>query len=356
MDSTPAAAPGAPGRSLPGAPGRSLPGASPSTSPSIGVPSIPARTEQDTPPVPVPSIELPDGAVEPVPVPSVPTTESRRGDDRQAEPDGLSADGVESFAPAVRARLKSYVYLLVDPRTGKPFFVGRGQDDRCFDHVRAARQHRTSAGPGEEPAGGRDEFSELERIRRVERSGRRVRIDILRHGLEPDVAATVEAAAHDLLGLAGRPSGDSQRRSAAEVGLLLTKRAKFKRGHQVVLLRVPPGADTSYGRVRHGWRIGRRWVDVTAPRAPKWAVVVAGELVDSVYRLDRWEAEEPGEAGSAPGGTGARQAVRYSFVGTRDVELEGRYVGKSAAPYLRSGPPGSVAYVWCGPHWVNSAR
>ena len=183
-----------------------------------------------------------------------------------------------------------------------------------------------------------------------------MRIEILRYGLDPDEALLVEAVAHDLLGLSGGPAGVSQRSPADEVRLLLTKRAKFKRAHQVVLLRAgPPGTDTSYDRVRHGWRISRRWVDVDAPRSPHWAVVVVGELVDSAYRLDRWEAVGPADGASAAG-KAERAADRYSFVGARDPELERRYMGKSVAPYFGKGAPSSVAYVWCGPHWVNSAH
>jgi hypothetical protein len=46
---------------------------------------------------------------------------------------------------------------------------------------------------------------------------------------------------------------------------------------------------------------------------------------------------------------------RYSFTGTRDAELERRYVGKSVAAHLGAGAPSPVTYVWCGPHWVNTA-
>ncbi len=329
MDSAPPALTEALDRALPG------------TRPSIGVPSIPGRTDQAAEPVPVPSIPVP---AQPAPLAAVPVSP---GSD---EPDPVE----ESFPPGVRTKLKSYVYLLVDPRTGRPFFAGRGQDDRCIGHVRAAR---TGTGQGEYPM--------LDRIREVESAGRSVRIEVLRYGLDPDQALTVEAAAHDLLGLPGEPAGGSQRRTTVEVRSLLAKRAKFKRSHQVVLLRVgPTGSDASYGSARHGWRIGRRWVDVEAPRSPRWAVVVVGELVDSVYRLDRWEPSRPvtgGAAsgvagGTASGRTGGRSTERYSFVGTRDSELERRYAGKSVAPYLGKGPQRSVAYVWCGPHWVNTAQ
>ena len=157
------------------------------------------------------------------------------------------------------------------------------------------------------------------------------------------------------------------------MGTRLAKRAKFKRDHPVVLLQVgAAGADTSYGVVRHGWRIGRRWTDPSAPDSPRWAVVVAGELVVGVYRIDGWEPtplqgrpdrtgrdQRPGPpAGSGPTTT-IRSTYRLSFIGERDEQLEDRYLGRSVAPYLVTrarnaagpslGAPNQVTYVGCGP-------
>ena len=115
-----------------------------------------------------------------------------------------------------------------------------------------------------------------------------------------------------------------------------------------MLLRVVPhGTDTGYATARHGWRIGRRWVDTVSVRSPRWAVLVSGDLVDSAYRIDGW-ALSPGS------GTGG--ADRWSFAGERDADLEARYAGRSVAAYLGSGTPSQVTYVWCGPHWVNTAH
>ena len=61
---------------------------------------------------------------------------------------------------------------------------------------------------------------------------------------------------------------------------------------------------------------------------------------------------------TGPGGDRwpARAPERYSFVGARDPELERRYVGKSVAAYLGKGiAEARCTYVWCGPHWVNTA-
>jgi hypothetical protein len=264
--------------------------------------------------------------------------------------------GLAGFAPSVSDRLKNYVYLLVDPRTGRAFYVGRGRNDRCFRHVRASRAG-SDAGP-DAPAGEDPKYPMLEKIREVESGGRPVRIDILRHGLSADEALLVEAAAHDALGLAGVPQLGSQRHPTEEVNSLLAKRAKFKRSHQVVLLRVGArGTDGSYESARHGWRIGKRWIDTDSPRSPEWAVIVVGQLVTGVHRIERWEpAPIRGRSRHAASGSVARSTYRYSFAGPADPELEERYVGKSVAAYLGGGVPSPVTYVWCGPHWVNSPR
>jgi uncharacterized protein len=340
--------------------------------PSIGVPAIPAAPDRTRPPVTVPSAMVPP-LIEPDPVPAVrsplqlaPLPEA--GPDAAA-PDGpapsvdagpvepvepvadvivagkpTGVDEVAGFAEGVSSKLRNYVYLLVDPRTGRAFYAGRGRGDRCFDHLRAAR--------GTAPASDDQRtFPVLDRISEVESTGRRVRIDILRHGLGLSEADLVEAAANDALGLPVAPGSTSQRRSVTEVSSLLAKRAKFKRVHQVVLLRVGgTGADTSYEVARHNWRIGRRWIDLDSPRSPQWAVVVAGDLVAGVHRIDGWALSEPATAGTR------RTADRFSFTGPTDRDLEERYQGRSVAAYLGEGAPSPVTYVWCGPHWVNNPR
>ncbi len=228
----------------------------------IGLPHI--RSRSAVAPLPVPSITDPVD-VDTVGMGGAAAAESGSIGIEQVEglgqADGLSEDSVpappdrQSFPPGVAAKLGAYVYLLVDPRNGRPFFVGRGRGERCHRHIQAARD-------GAPSDGGPSKYQLLDRIREAEADGRPVRVEILRHGLTPDEADLVEASVADALGLGHPTRLGAQRRPAVEVGAALAKRAKFKRDHQVVLLRVGPhGASTDYASVRHGWRIGRRWID-----------------------------------------------------------------------------------------------
>jgi hypothetical protein len=345
--------------------------------PSIGVPSLPVTTDPSRPPAAVPSVTAPTPSLPTTPIRIAPfpastpreeppaysgvtqppetTSPAPTPSDREQpnQTPCVAAPAPAGFPPDVAPKLRSYVYLLVDPRSGRAFCVARGRGDRCFRHVAAASgpaDERVPGAPGRPP-----KFAMLDRIRQIEAGGRPVRIDILRYGLSAAEASLVAASASDALGLPVDPDVGSQRRSAAEVGSLLAKRAKFKREHQVVLLRVGgTGADSTYERARHGWRVGRRWIDLGSPRSPRWAVLVVADLIESVYRIERWE-PTPGTR-SGPGPRAGVPIGRYSLVGSPDPVLEERYVGKSVTAYLGDGPPSQVTYVRCGPHWVNTAR
>lgn len=264
---------------------------------------------------------------------------------------------VSGFDPGTAARLGTYVYLLIDPQTGRPFYAGRGRKDRCFRHVAAARAtaapDQGAEGPnvagavpadggvlsdGGDPGQGR--FPQLDRIRAIEAAGRHVRIDVLRWGMSPSEALLVEAAVRDALGLHGPEHLDARtslapaRLDASALDARLARPVRIKRQHPVVLLRLPTGAG---GSLAGPWRVGRRWTDSASTRAPRFALGVDDGRVVAAGRIERWD--------DAGGG-------RFLLATEPDPVIADRYVGRSVAAYLA--PGASVAYVWCGPHWVNA--
>jgi len=78
----------------------------------------------------------------------------------------------------------AYVYALIDPRDQKPFYVGKGNRNRVFQHATAALE--TEA-----------ETDKLDTVRAIRRAGRSDEHVILRHGLDDATALTVEAAIID---------------------------------------------------------------------------------------------------------------------------------------------------------------
>src|SRR5918994_4259260 len=93
---------------------------------------------------------------------------------------------MEPSVPSEVARsLGYYVYLYIDPRSDKPFYVGKGKGRRVLAHLSARGESRKAKILGE-----------------LREAGLQPRLDILAHGLaNEETALRIEAAVIDLLGL-----------------------------------------------------------------------------------------------------------------------------------------------------------
>ncbi len=106
----------------------------------------------------------------------------------------------DKFPPGVTDHLKWYVYRLIDPRNGETFYVGQGQGDRIFQHVKGA----PSATEEEDAAD-----LKFSRIREICSARLDVGHVIHRHHIETeDIAFQIEAALIDAYaGLTNRVGG-----------------------------------------------------------------------------------------------------------------------------------------------------
>lgn len=86
-------------------------------------------------------------------------------------------------------KLKYYVYLLIDPRTKKVFYVGKGSGNRINHHLLGAILEKTK------------ETDKIKTIREIHSSGKEVDMKILRHGLSENEAFEIECSIIDLLGI-----------------------------------------------------------------------------------------------------------------------------------------------------------
>src|SRR5660398_198974 len=92
----------------------------------------------------------------------------------------------DSFPAGVAGKLKTYVYRLIDPRNGETFYVGKGNGNRVFSHIR-----------GEQDLDGDDLDNKMKRIRQIRLAGFEVEHVIHRHGMDDKTAFEVEAALID---------------------------------------------------------------------------------------------------------------------------------------------------------------
>lgn len=93
---------------------------------------------------------------------------------------------ISSFSILSVEQLKSYVYILLDPRNNKIFYVGKGKGNRVFAHVNDAVETEHVS-------------DKLNQIREIRNQGLEVKQYIVRHGLDEEDALTVESALIDFL-------------------------------------------------------------------------------------------------------------------------------------------------------------
>jgi len=180
--------------------------------------------------------------------------------------------------------LGHYVYLLVDPRDGKVFYVGKGVSDRCLQHYH--------------PDDGAEKAA---KIADIKCAGLETKVEIIRHGMATsDEAYLVESAIIDLLGVDnltnkvrghgaiefGRANlGELAARYAPEEAVIL---------HRVVFVKLADtyrkgmSAEDLYESARGVWNLRVEY-------AKDYGYVLAlwEGLVVEVYQVERWQPANP---------------------------------------------------------------
>jgi len=106
----------------------------------------------------------------------------------------------DSWDPRYGGQNNRYVYLYIDPRTNKVFYIGRGKGYRVFSHLITKDNNRVDDDDGYID----DENSireKIQRINSIRANGLEPDIDILYDGMDLAQAKIAEAATIDLLGI-----------------------------------------------------------------------------------------------------------------------------------------------------------
>ena len=225
------------------------------------------------------------------------------------------------FTPEVTEHLKYYVYRLIDPRNGQTFYVGKGKDNRVFEHVRG------------ELKSGDDEVSEkIQRIREIRVAGFEVAHVIHRHGMDEKTAFEVEAALIDAYPEVANISGG---RYSDERGVMHSKQIiesyqakEIDFQHKVLMITVNNSVlekESVYEAVRHAWKLN--------PKKAKQAELVLAlqqGLVVGVFVPEKWMKATTKNFPGRPDRPG-----RWGFVGSEAPE-------DIAKLYLRTRLPDSM--------------
>jgi hypothetical protein len=255
--------------------------------------------------------------------------------------DAMSEDwkSIDRFSPKVCERLGWYVYLFIDPRDGKPFYVGKGKANRCFAHLKVRRL-----------------CAKTERIGELRKLGKVPRIEILKYGLTEAEAFLVESAAIELLGfdlltneVRGHHALDRAKAGVVEIEEELSAMPVEVR-HKVILITINklyrPGMPLPdlYDATRSAWKVNPEL------HQPEYAFSVYRGIVRAAFEITRWlpagstlkTYEHDGYRPEGP------RAGRWEFVGLRAPDtVWRRYVGKSVRKYIVQGAQNPIQYVGC---------
>ncbi len=250
--------------------------------------------------------------------------------------------------PDVYQHVNEYVYVLVDPRDGKPFYVGKGLDGRVFSHEMVARENRDV------------ENAKLARITEIELAGCDVGRVILRHKLTTDEAFLVEAATIDALkAWSVAPLTNIVKGHGTGNGLILASDLAAEYD--------PPDAPalerhTILVSLNRAWHSGipddelrdvtRKWWTANGWRRNKCELImgVKNRVVRSVYEI---ATDDTGvrqwETGKQEGGGKKRPRHRAVVIDdpgspAKHSELWGKYVGTNVGRFLGGNPQWSFRY------------
>ncbi|GAB2530066.1 LEM-3-like GIY-YIG domain-containing protein [Paramicrobacterium agarici] len=258
------------------------------------------------------------------------------------------SDSDQRFTSPESSSLGYYVYVYIDPRNDKPFYIGKGKGNRAFAHLDDASENEKVA-----------------RIAEIRAAGLQPRIELLATGLDEKTAFKVEAASIDLIGfenLTNRVIGHGARkygrRSVDAVHASLAADPLSEIHHNLVIIRVGASIDEArerlgarfetdspearmalYEATRGAWRVSKAKAD-----AAELALAYYDGVIREVYRIATWL---PAGSTMYTDGIDRTEPDRMEFVGSIAEEPARRlYRLKDASHLFAKGDVNPVRYFW----------
>jgi len=246
-------------------------------------------------------------------------------------------DFLKRLPEGVSEHLGYYVYIYSDPRTQRPFYVGKGKGNRVlahFDDVRDTAKTRI--------------------VTELRNAGLKPEIEILAHGLKnEEMALRIESAVIDLLRLGtltnavrGFKSLQMGRMGLQELAGYYAARPVVV-SHPALLIRINRlyrhnmSALELYEATRGIWKLGTRRESV------KYALAVFEGVVREVFSVHAWHPERTTPYKTRVQEFGARPASdRWEFVGeVAPKDICALYRGGSVKKYFKQGMASPTVYV-----------
>jgi uncharacterized protein len=239
---------------------------------------------------------------------------------------------IKKFSKEIIESMKYYIYLYTDPRNDEIFYVGKGNGNRAFAHLKDT-----------------SEKEKVKRIKKIIEEGLEPKIEILIHGIEDEnTAKKIEASIIDVLDISkltnlqrGYESREFGRMSLERINamyqsdkvtindpaILIVINWSFRYGMRPIEL---------YDAVRSAWIVGKKREQV------KYAFAVYDSVVQEVYKIAAWL---PYNSTLNTVGRNDDEDMnkRWEFVGQiADEKIRKKYLFKNVSAYL--GPRNPINY------------
>ncbi|WP_290699374.1 hypothetical protein [Lacinutrix sp.] len=233
--------------------------------------------------------------------------------------------------------LKYYVYLLIDPITDEPFYVGKGLGNRVFYHVNNPLQIDIVN-------------SKHEEIKRIKSEGNQVKHLIVRHGLTESNALEIESALIDTFKFipkfehyvrgniqGGVNSIEKGLMTVNEVIRLYNAEPLNEIEENCVIININKTYDRGSGENAIYQATKEIW-DITEYRRNRIEFVLSEYkgLIVEVFKVESWYSKERGyNKGAKKYG---KTYLGYGFEGTiAEQNIKEKYINKTISPFKKRG-------------------
>lgn len=245
------------------------------------------------------------------------------------------------FDERTRQELKYYVYMLLDPEVNKPFYIGKGIDNRVFNHLKCALNEIETTD------------AKYDKIKEIKQREQNVKHIIVRHGLSENEAYQIEAALIDSLiycGLLlsnkvkGINSIEKGLMTSGEIKRLYNAQPLDKIGNDCILININKrykrgsGEQSIYQATKETWTIDKDKL----PRL-KYVLSEYRGLIVEVFKVDKWYEKERGYTPKAK--KYGQTKIGYGFDGVvAPDEIRNLYLNKSIAHTKKKGAASAIRY------------
>jgi hypothetical protein len=251
----------------------------------------------------------------------------------------------DRLGPQVHRALKYYVYLYKDPRTGIPFYVGKGVGDRMLAHH-----------------GANGECEKGKKLNEIRAEGVIPQLVIVRHGMTESEALAVEAVLIEHIGLdnltnkvAGHKTDTHGRMTLAQVRSRYAAEKLDSFDVPALLFRITrsfrytmTGDEATerdqlelYEATRGTWNVG------SARNQIQYAMAVYDNVIQEIYVINGWHLGGTHTYTTRPE-LNHNNHDRYEFTGERckDEAIREKYIGKDVKEWFPHGFTGPFRYCW----------